>query len=211
MKSGRDPRLFKSQESLSKKEASFKDPSKMSPIPMRWGTSASAENKTNELVYNRQCKLFGESISHSLKLLADNETYALVPNYKKLTTPEETLPTVNPENKAYIFVIVKDTKSNDAGKLQLRIGMGSHYFLANKSEQVLAAGEVEFKDGKIIRITDQSGAYFLDKKQEIENTNFGKSIFKSMKKVGLPVDRIHPFSNEGALAQAIERHHNKMK
>lgn len=199
----------------------FQDPERMSPIPFRWGNSTSSQNQVYAKAYQRQYELYGESMSHSLQYLEKSDSYLLVPNYKNLTT-QEIPPTLIPQNKTYIFVIVEtpiDPEDTEKGNLQLRIGSGSHYFLANKSNQVLAAGEIEFKDGKITRINDQSGAYSLEKEKEREQLAatdeskypYGRSILKSMKKVGLPIDKVQPYDAEGSLAQAVDRHKRKNK
>lgn len=71
---------------------------------------------------------------------------------------------INPENQVvpyhktahvYSFVILE----NEQGSLELRLGLGNHYFTSGRATNVKAAGDIHFWKGEITKITNQSGGY----------------------------------------------------
>ncbi len=71
---------------------------------------------------------------------------------------------INPDNQVvpyhktahvYSFVILE----NEAGTLELRLGLGSHYYTSGRANAVKAAGDIHFWNGEITKITNQSGGY----------------------------------------------------
>jgi hypothetical protein len=100
-------------------------------------------NEVGELVYKR----LGAQI---LRLKKGEEIiYKLINRKGSVIVP----------NGSFIFVIVRDDVKNI---LRLRIGRGSHYYLSDKAEGVIAAGNIVFEGGIILTIDDGSGSYHLD-------------------------------------------------
>ena len=74
---------------------------------------------------------------------------------------------INPENQVvpyhktahvYSFVILE----NEQGSLELRLGLGNHYFTSGRAATVKAAGDIHFWKGEITKITNQSGGYHTE-------------------------------------------------
>lgn len=92
-------------------------------------------------------------------------------------------------DESYTFVIV----INEAGKPELRLqNNGAHFYLADRAESVLAAGEITFEEGplrirKIKSISDSSGAYHITTTDPIERLAQERSFALAVKAVGLDV------------------------
>src|SRR5690349_12846857 len=91
------------------------------------------------------------------------------PTYHRLQKNDATgkYEIINPDNQVvpyhktahvYSFVILE----NEAGALELRLGLGNHYFTAGRANTVKAAGDIHFWKGEIIKITNQSGGYHTE-------------------------------------------------
>lgn len=91
------------------------------------------------------------------------------PTYHRLRKNETTgkYDIINPDNQVvphhktahiYSFVILE----NEAGTLELRLGLGSHYYTSGRASAVKAAGDIHFWKGEITKITNQSGGYHTE-------------------------------------------------
>ncbi len=78
---------------------------------------------------------------------------------------------------------------------ELRIGQMHHYYLANKSFEVVAAGEILFAEGDIVAVNDRSGGYHLDEEDELVQKFRKLSIQNVFERVGLPSDKFHAESD----------------
>ncbi|ARG96371.1 hypothetical protein [Legionella micdadei] len=152
----------------------------------------SAVNPLFIKIYEKELKLYGESKSYNISM-DENGNCTLVPNYRSL---RGSLSTITPvDGKIYIFAIVLDERTN---KLQLRIGEGSHYLIANQATQVVAAGTLCFMDRKIISICNDSGAYHVDfaTLPEEKQAKYVASLKRALEKVNLPADKLVLFEKE---------------
>ena len=156
--------------------------------------SKSKDEVINKMVYAKEYRDYGESRSYHVQF-DENKNATLVPNHRSKKGIE--LKPIPAGTEDYIFVIVLD-KDN---KPQLRIGMGSHYFLSNKSDQVIAAGTISFKKNKIEEITDKSGGFHIKYNRKIkdvdeltkdEKDRFRHSFVTALKSVGLPTNKFKP-------------------
>jgi hypothetical protein len=123
----------------------------------------------------------------------EDENCILIPNHRCLN--KDKVNEIAPKNANYIFVILQDKKTN---QLQLRIGEGSHYLVANKAEKVVTAGTLLFKDRKLIKITNQSGAYHVDMEElsQAEQDKCYQSLTRALEHVNLPTDKLVLFKKE---------------
>ena len=149
-------------------------------------------------IYANDIQLYGEARSYGLR--TDREgNCTLIPNHRRLN--HGTVNEISPKNANYIFVIILDTKTQ---QLQLRIGEGSHYLTANKAEKVVAAGTLLFKDRKLVKMTNQSGAYHvaMEKLSVTEQDKLYKSLTRALEYVNLPTDKLVLFEKEKTVEPA---------
>lgn len=103
---------------------------------------------------------------------------------------------VHPHGK-YAYVVL----SSSQGDYELRIGKMHHFYLASKSVEVLAAGEIDFwniKEGPstIIAINDHSGGYHINEEEDELVRSFKKlSISNVLESVGLPINKFRSVDN----------------
>lgn len=76
-----------------------------------------------------------------------------------------------------------------AGVYELRIGLMHHYYLANKSFEVVAAGEILFHEGDILMVNDRSGGYHFDEEDDLVKKLRKLSIHNVFDRVGLPFEK----------------------
>jgi hypothetical protein len=81
------------------------------------------------------------------------------------------------------------------GEYELRIGQMHHYYLANKSFEVVGAGEILFAVGKILAVNDRSGGYHFEKEDELVRKLRKLSLQNVFERVGLPGDKFHAESD----------------
>lgn len=81
------------------------------------------------------------------------------------------------------------------GKYELRIGQMHHYYLANKSFEVVGAGEILFAAGNILAVNDRSGGYHFDEEDELVRKLRKLSLQNVFERVGLPGDKFHAVSD----------------
>lgn len=91
------------------------------------------------------------------------------PTYHRLQKNETTgkYDIINPEGQVvpshkaahiYSFVVLeKEDRS-----LELRLGLGNHYFTSGRAGTVKAAGDIHLWKGEITKITNQSGGYHVE-------------------------------------------------
>ncbi|MGE3318782.1 MAG: hypothetical protein AB7I18_05745 [Candidatus Berkiella sp.] len=80
------------------------------------------------------------------------------------------------------------------GDYELRIGQMHHYYLANKSFEVIAAGEIFFEKDEnecanIALFNDFSGGYHLEEEDELVTKVKRMSLENVYERVGLPLDK----------------------
>lgn len=114
---------------------------------------------------------------------------------------------VTPQGK-YSYVILAD----DAGSYELRIGNMHHYYLADKSLEVYAAGEIQFsacEEGAdyadILFINPHSGGYHTDEIEQLIRSMKDLSIVNILEAVGLPADKFQPVNVQSATAESPKR------
>ncbi len=94
----------------------------------------------------------------------------------------------------YSFVILKTPKGFD-----LRIGLGGHPYTADKAKKVVIAGDFHFIKGVLRKITNQSGSYHIKSEEPLEEQRRQyEDGLDAMQKVGLPMEKFHPFQEPAA-------------
>lgn len=98
-------------------------------------------------------------------------------------------PELIPENGSYPYVVIQ----NEKNKFILKIANGGHYYIADKAQYVYAAGDIQFRDNKIISIDNRSGSYHLTKedllRMNISADELKDSLISVLKEVNLPTDK----------------------
>lgn len=156
-------------------------------------TTQSATDPTLNMVYEKDLALCGESRSYHL-VVDQDKACTLIPNHRYLDGREEHA-SVPMDGKSYIYAIIFNEESNT---LQLRIGQGSHYLVANKAKEVIAAGTIIFADHKVIKITNSSGAYHVDFDALPSDIlkSYKESLIHALETVHLPFDKLELFQRE---------------
>ncbi len=103
----------------------------------------------------------------------------------------------NAESAEFQFVVLKH-QTEHGDYLELRISQGNHWYIAGgdaldeNNMAVMAAGDLHLSFGKIKKITDQSGGFYIPN-TEPDASQKKLSALHAMKAVGLPLDRFQPF------------------
>lgn len=146
-------------------------------------TPFALQNTLQEKIYLQQLEIHGQPITYQLKKSDDqqNGQYYLLASTGEIIQGADIL-------GVYAFVILEIDN-----RLELRLGNTNHLFVANRANTVIAAGDIYFsKDGKIVKITDQSGGY----KVAMNDPNAQQkrqSARMAMQVVGLPMEQFQPF------------------
>lgn len=143
-----------------------------------------------EKMYLLELEKYGQSLAYQLQRVSGSEEYYLLGPQGETIRGSELF-------HVYAFVIIKKTLENGETKLELRIGTSNHRFVANCAESVIAAGDIYFEmgNGRISKITDQSGGYHIandDPKAHLKRAQ----AKMAMQMVGLPMDKFQPFMSE---------------
>jgi hypothetical protein len=101
----------------------------------------------------------GKSMYHRLQR---NETT----NKYEIINPEGQIVPKHKTAHIYSFVVLE----NEQGALELRLGLGNHYFTSGRADSVKAAGDIHLWKGDITKITNQSGGYHLENNEDIFNS-----------------------------------------
>lgn len=114
---------------------------------------------------------------------------------------------VAPQGK-YSYVIL----ANILDGYELRIGKMHHYYLADKSFEVYAAGEIQFAAcdegtdyADIQLINPHSGGYHTDEMEQLIRSIKDLSIVDVLETVGLPADKFQPVSAQPAITEKSKR------
>jgi hypothetical protein len=149
-------------------------------IELNSTTARALENTLQEKIYLQQLDAQGYPTVYQLRYNSQNSEYYLLGPKKEIILGSNMLP-------VYSFVILK----TDHG-LELWLGSSNHYFVSNRAARVKAAGDIYFLDGKIIKITDQSGGYNIpttDPQAQFKRT----SARIAMQAMRLPMEKFQPF------------------
>ncbi len=108
----------------------------------------------------------------------------------------------------YSYVILAD----HAGGYELRIGKMHHYYLADKSIEVYAAGEILFAAcdegtdyADILLINPYSGGYHTDEIDQLIRCIKDLSIVDVLEQVGLPAAKFKPASVQSTMTDVPKR------
>jgi hypothetical protein len=146
-------------------------------------TPLALQNTLQEKIYLQQLEAHGHPITYQLKKSNDpkNDRYYLQSSTGEIIEGSNIL-------GVYAFVILKIEN-----RLELRLGNTNHIFVADRANTVIAAGDIYFaENGKIIKITDQSGGYKVPLTDpHIQKKH--KSARLAMQIVGLPMELFQPF------------------
>ncbi len=102
---------------------------------------------------------------------------------------------INPEGQVvpshktahiYSFVVLE----NEDHSLELRLGLGNHYFTSGRANSVKAAGDIHLWKADITKITNQSGGYHAE-----NNKDISYSAYAAMEAVSLPMEKFVAFSD----------------
>ncbi len=127
-------------------------------LPANLANTACKTNDTPELMHRRIVNKYNMASHYTLEKISGEGINTIYKLKGQANLTDIDIPTITNDNTPYHYVIIIDTDK----KPKLRIGRKHHYHLTDRLRHyVAAAGDIEFKDGKISAITDRSGCYSI--------------------------------------------------
>lgn len=155
-------------------------------IPLNPAVLQKLEGTFQEKLYFQQHHS-GNPTCHRLQINDATQEYAIINPNNEVVPPHKAA-------HIYTFAIV----TNACGLLELRLGLGNHYFTADRAKTVKAAGDIHFLRGKITKITNQSGGYHIETNDPLASKKQA-SAMAAMRLFKLPIDKFVPYKPEPIL------------
>ena len=160
-------------------------------IPLNPSAPQNLGNSFQERIFLLQWQQFGKTPTYQLEKANKDDNAHPLNNAFQLTDPYGNVVTKDHLLPIYPFVIL-----DRHNFMELRIGKGNHYFIAERKSSVLAAGDlyVGWDDNnsciQIEEITDQSGGYHTEC---TETLNSAKTAIAA---THLPIDKFVHFTEK---------------
>lgn len=158
-------------------------------LPLNLDITRALKDTFQEKIYLLQLEKNGQAKFYHLKKVDNEDGYYL------LDQDEKIVPTENVE-PVYAYVILQHDEF-----LELRLGKANHFFLADRSDVVVAAGDIYFDKNdhsdnhperlSIVKFTNQSGGYHFPVNDPLAYPGFVSSV-AAMNACGLPMDKFKP-------------------